>query len=118
MVIVGTNDLETGGRQYSARQLIMHEEYNQPLGSNDIGLIKIYGTFQFDEKTQPIKYSDKFVDADARDLQITGWGRLTVSKCKKMRTIFFLIIQICRFISDKWRTSNAFASATSECHSK
>lgn len=118
MVIVGTNDLESGGRQYSARQLIMHEEYNQPLGSNDIGLIKIYGTFQFDEKTQPIKYSDKFVDADARNLQITGWGRLTVSKCTEMPIIFFLTIQICRLNLDKWRTSNAFASATSECHSK
>lgn len=79
-MIVGTNDLKTGGIQYNAEQLIMHEEYNQPLGSNDIGLIKINGTIEFDEKVQPIKYSDKIVDVGARNLQITGWGRLSVSK--------------------------------------
>lgn len=80
-MIVGTNDLETGGIQYNAEQLIMHEKYNQPLASNDIGLIKINGTIKFDEKIQPIKYSSEMVDGEARNLQITGWGRLNVCTC-------------------------------------
>lgn len=78
-MIVGTNDLKTGGVRYNVEQLIMHEKYNKPLAANDIALIKINGTIEFDEKTQPIKYSDKIVGREARHLQITGWGRLTVS---------------------------------------
>lgn len=81
-MIVGTNDLKTGGIRYNVKQLIMHEKYNQPLAANDIGLIKIDGTIKFDDKVQPIKYSNKIVSQKARHLQITGWGRLNVSRLK------------------------------------
>lgn len=75
-VIVGTNDLNSGGSQYNVQKLIIHEEYDHL--ANDIGLLEINGTIEFDGiKVQPIKLSNKFIKEGAR-LQITGWGRLDV----------------------------------------
>lgn len=70
-VIVGTNDLKSGGIRYNVQKLIVHEKYNQPLLANDIGLLEVDGTIQFGEKVQPIKYSEKFVSEGAR-LLVTG----------------------------------------------
>lgn len=77
-ILVGTNDLKNGGRQYAVSKLIAHEEYNQPNFANDIGLILIDREIKFNKKVQPIKYSNKFIKAKAK-LRVTGWGRLTVS---------------------------------------
>lgn len=58
----------------------MHEKYNQPLASNDIGLIKINGTIKFDgNKIQPIKLSNKIVNENDGAARVYGWGRLNVS---------------------------------------
>lgn len=77
-VLVGTNDLTSGGQRYKIKEMIRHEQYNQPSFANDIGLIRIDGRIEFNEKVQPIKYSDKFVEGGTH-LQTTGWGRLNVS---------------------------------------
>lgn len=78
-MVVGTTDLKSGGTQYTVKTLIVHEKYNDPLLANDIGLLEINGTIQFDgEKVQPISYSDRFVGEGER-LLITGFGRLGVS---------------------------------------
>lgn len=76
--MVGTNDLKSGGALYKVRKLIAHEEYNRPQFANDVGLILIDGKIEFNEKVQPIKYSNKFVKAGS-ELRVTGWGRLSVS---------------------------------------
>lgn len=78
-MIVGTNDLSTGGIRYNVQKLIIHEKYNKPLAANDIGLIKINGTIKFDGKNvQPIKYSKKKVKEGVKNLLVSGWGRLNV----------------------------------------
>lgn len=77
-ILVGTNDLKNGGKQYPVSKLIPHEEYNKPSFANDVGLILIDGEIEFNEKVQPIKYSNKFVKAGTK-LRVTGWGRLSVS---------------------------------------
>lgn len=75
---MGTNDLKKGGSFYKAEKLITHEQYNQPHFAYDIGLIQVHGEIEFNEKVQPIKYSNKII-ADGVSLQVTGWGRLSVS---------------------------------------
>lgn len=77
-ILVGTNDLNSGGQRYKVQKVIQHERYNQPSFANDIGLVRIDGRIKFNEKVQPIKYSNKFVDGGA-ELQTTGWGRLNAS---------------------------------------
>lgn len=76
-ILVGTNDLKSGGKQYPVSKLIAHEDYNQPSFANDVGLILIDGEIEYNEKVQPIKYSNKFVKAGTK-LRVTGWGRLSV----------------------------------------
>lgn len=75
-ILVGTNDLKTGGTLYKVSKLIAHEKYNRPSFANDIGLILIDGEIEFKEKVQPIKFSKKFIKAGTK-LRVTGWGRLS-----------------------------------------
>lgn len=88
--MVGTNDLQTGGQRYKVKELITHEQYNQPEFANDIGLVRIDGRIEFNENVQPIKYSDKFVE-DGTRLITTGWGRLSVTQfpCKNKTLLSF-----------------------------
>ncbi|XP_055306211.1 chymotrypsin-1-like [Sitodiplosis mosellana] len=74
-VLVGTNDLQSGGTRYTPKKYIVHEKYNQPDFANDIGLIQVE-KIEFNKKVQPIKYSSKFVEGGAA-LLATGWGRLS-----------------------------------------
>lgn len=78
-ILVGTNDLESGGTRYKPRRFIENKKYGgSEKPSYDIGLIHIGGTIEFDEKVQPINYTTNFVQAGQR-LQVTGWGKLSVS---------------------------------------
>lgn len=77
-ILVGTNNLKSGGKFYQPEKFIAHEKYHHPSFSYDIGLILIDGEIEFNEKVQPIKYSTKFVEAGSK-LRLTGWGRLSVS---------------------------------------
>lgn len=74
--MVGTNDLRSGGQRYKVKKLIQHEKYNRPPFAYDIGLIRVDGRIEFNEKVQPIKYSNKFVEGGTH-LQTTGWGRVS-----------------------------------------
>lgn len=77
-ILVGTNNLKSGGTSYKVHKFIAHENYNQPPFAYDIGLILIDGEIEFNEKVQPIKCSNKFVKAGSK-LSVTGWGRFNVS---------------------------------------
>lgn len=69
--------MESGGQRYKVDKVIQHEQYNKPAFANDIGLVKIKGKIEFNEKVQPIKYSNKFVEGGTK-LSTTGWGRIRV----------------------------------------
>lgn len=77
-MLVGTNDLGSGGTRYKSQKFIVNERYNQPSFANDIGLLRVNGKIELNEKVQPIKYSNEFVKGGTT-LQATGWGRLSVS---------------------------------------
>lgn len=70
-ILVGTNDLYSGGKRYKVKQVIPHERYNEPSFANDIGVVRIDGKIEFNEKVQPIKYSKRVVESGAH-LQTTG----------------------------------------------
>lgn len=64
-ILVGTNDLKTGGTRYKVSALYHHSRYDQPRFANDIGLIRINGTINFTTSVQPIEYSPKEVQQNS-----------------------------------------------------
>lgn len=69
--------MKLGGQRYKVKEVIQHEQYNKPPFANDIGLVRINGKIEFNDKVQPIKYSKKFVKGGTK-LSTTGWGRISV----------------------------------------
>lgn len=76
-VMVGSTVLGQG-TYYKAQQFIKHEQYNDPEFANDIGLILIQGSMQFNQNVKPISYSNRDVSPGAYVIA-TGWGLTSVS---------------------------------------
>lgn len=76
-VLVGTNDLESGGARYSVEKLITHESYNTPYYAYDIAVIKVKNSIEFNDRVQPIELSEAEIQ-DKSVVQLTGWGLLGV----------------------------------------
>lgn len=76
-ILVGTNDLNSGGTYYKPEAYVKHESFNRPAFANDVAVIRVNGSIEFNDRVQPIEYSPDEVPNDA-DVQLTGWGRLRV----------------------------------------
>lgn len=76
-ILVGTNDLTSGGKYYKVAKLTAHESYNNPRLAYDIAVIELQDKIEFNEKVQPIELSKGEVPDGAR-VQLTGWGLLNV----------------------------------------
>ena len=81
-ILVGTNDLQSGGTRYTPKKFIIHEEYDRPRFANNIALLLVE-KIEFNDRVQPVKYSKKFVESGERIL-VTGWGSLSVSSLEKL----------------------------------
>lgn len=80
-ILVGTNQLDRGGRRYRIRGLSHHEyRANRHTQLFDIALVYVDGSIEFNDKVQPIKYSTEEVGS-GENLQVTGWGLLNVRIC-------------------------------------
>lgn len=77
-VLVGTNDLKSGGAYVEVDDFIAHPQYKRSRFSYDIGLIRVQGEIQFNDKVQPIKFTRNEVCGGVF-LRAFGWGRLSVS---------------------------------------
>ncbi|XP_059060363.1 chymotrypsin-2-like [Achroia grisella] len=75
-VVVGTNSLKTGGDRYSVDSIIIHQDYDSYLITNDVSLIKVTESIEFTDKIKPIALPDHDTDAGA-SLLLSGWGRLS-----------------------------------------
>lgn len=75
---VGSNDVDLGGVLYRSDKFYTHADYNNPMLANDIGLIRVKGTIQFDDRVQPIELSSEEVPNGA-EVTLSGWGGLRVS---------------------------------------
>ena len=76
-VMVGSTVLGQG-TYYKAQQFIKHERYNNPDFANDIALILVQGSIQFNQNVRPISYSSRDVSPGAHVIA-TGWGLTSVS---------------------------------------
>lgn len=73
--MVGTNDLKTGGKFYKIEKYIAHEDHGDFVSTyyNDIAVLRVQESIEFNDKVQPIEYSPEQVAPDSL-LTITGWG--------------------------------------------
>ncbi|KAL4707266.1 hypothetical protein ACJJTC_019804 [Scirpophaga incertulas] len=70
--VVGTTNLDYGGREYEVKNIILHEEYNSTSRTNDIAIIRIKGLFHFLD-VEILKVSEEeLVEGD--EVIITGFG--------------------------------------------
>lgn len=76
-IVVGINDLWSNGTRYKVQEVHSHDDYNDPRWANDIAVVEIDGTIEFNDKVQPIKYSNQFVEKDTK-VQTIGWRRFGV----------------------------------------
>lgn len=99
-ILVGTNDLTTGGTYYKVERYATHERYF--LIFNDIAVIRVQGKIEFTNRVQPIELLSDHEVPDQADVQLTGWGDLKVIEKyekieiliqKKKPTLFRNILQ-------------------------
>ncbi|XP_037041568.1 chymotrypsin-1-like [Bradysia coprophila] len=76
-ILVGTNNLSSGGTYYGVERLIPHEHFDTPDAANDVALVKIRGSIQFNKHVKPIELDEEEVP-DGAVVQLTGWGRMEV----------------------------------------
>lgn len=76
-ILAGTSKLRGGGgKRYLVQSIKVHPNYKE-LVTSDIAVMKINGTFDFDDpKIAPIKYSSQAVGGGV-NLTLTGWGYTT-----------------------------------------
>lgn len=77
-VLVGTNDLRSGGTYYKVEAIYVHPQFNKPMYANDIAVLRVRDSIEMNEKVQPIELESEEVP-DGSTLQLTGWGSLKVS---------------------------------------
>lgn len=108
-ILVGTNKLSTGGSYYRAAKTIPHENFNKPLVdepesgelqfANDIALIQTETPIKFNKNVNPIEFSNKEVEVNAENLQITAFGILNVSVFFCILTVFAAIFSFVIILS-------------------
>lgn len=76
--MVGTNDLWSRATRYSVAEVIHHDDYNYPRMANDLAIVEINGTIEFNDKVQAIQYSNRIIEKNS-NVQAIGWGRFGVS---------------------------------------
>lgn len=82
-VLVGTHDLERGGRRISLRAIRLHEGYVNAPDGNDIALLKLARPV----RVSPVGLADgeriSELTTPGSMVTVTGWGRLRPLRCKK-----------------------------------
>lgn len=114
-ILVGTNDRNSGGTYYTPEHIEKHESFNRPAFANDVAVIRVKGTIEFNDRVQPIEYSPDEVPNDA-DVLLTGWGRLRVRISNRKMHIFCCFTHLRRIFcfSVGWRKSTSFADNKTE----
>lgn len=63
--------------EYNVEKLIKHKRYASGLFGDDIGLIRVEGTIEFNSLVQPIEYSKEKVEANST-LQLSNYDFVSV----------------------------------------
>ncbi|KAK4873167.1 hypothetical protein RN001_015196 [Aquatica leii] len=72
-IVVGSNQLSSGGLWYSVSRYVMHEQYDSNLLTDDIAVIKVLDPIQFTTHIQPVVVDDTFISADV-ECVLSGFG--------------------------------------------
>ena len=80
LVVVGSNKLNFGGVAYQSKKLIHHPDFSMQGVLNDVGLILVNDTIQFNDNVRAIDLPNENVNVDGYPAVVAGWGKLEVSK--------------------------------------
>lgn len=78
LVVVGAQRTSEGGRFYNVSEIHAHGNFSFSTLADDIALLRLNETIEYDELVQPIPFSEEFVGAGEPALA-SGWGTLTVT---------------------------------------
>lgn len=84
--------MSSGGTRYRIRDFIIHENYDDIIHANDIGLLRTKVPIEFNARVQPIPMSAKEVP-DGSNLVVTGWGQRSKNLVKKPDKLQILYVQ-------------------------
>lgn len=72
-ILVGTDNLKSGGKYYPVGRLFKHDDYDKDLHRNDLTVIRMQEKFEFGDHVQPIELSSKEAP-DGASLEFFGFG--------------------------------------------
>ncbi|KAK4873166.1 hypothetical protein RN001_015195 [Aquatica leii] len=72
-IVVGSNQLSSGGVWYSVSRYIIHEQWNSVVATDDIAVIKVLGPIKFTTYIQPIVVGNTFTQGGA-ECVLSGFG--------------------------------------------
>ena len=81
-VLVGTHDLDRGGRLLDVRAIHVHENYSAPTKGNDIALLRLARAAGVAEVELPTAERAEAVAAPGTPATAIGWGLLRPLQCK------------------------------------
>ena len=82
-MLVGTNDLDEGGRRIDVSAIRMHEDYLNPPSGSDIALLKLAESAGVHAVTLPDAAYSAEVAVPGVTATVTGWGLLRPLDCKR-----------------------------------
>lgn len=78
-ILVGTNNLSTGGKYYNVSVSIAHENFTKQTKDFDIGLLKTEEQIEYNDKVQPIKLASRHpIESNGTHVKLAGWGKIKV----------------------------------------
>ncbi|KAF5285990.1 hypothetical protein FQR65_LT12987 [Abscondita terminalis] len=73
IVLVGTNNLQSGGQKHSIEQVIVHDEFDPYIVKNDIALLKLSKNVNISDIVKIVPF-DSVPPPDYSACQLSGWG--------------------------------------------
>ncbi|XP_053620219.1 chymotrypsin-1-like isoform X2 [Plodia interpunctella] len=71
--VVGTNQLRAGGKSYTIRKIVPHEDYDDDIIKNDIAILFTDEEIDFGSIVDAVELNDEPVER-GEDMMLTGWG--------------------------------------------
>ncbi|XP_013107702.1 chymotrypsin-2 [Stomoxys calcitrans] len=103
-ILTGAQNLKNNtGNYYYADRIVMHCSYNNPAYANDIALIHLNSSIEFDNHTKAVEYNNEPLK-DGDELVLTGWGTLSlggeVPQMLQTLTVKYVPFNECRAAHD------------------
>ncbi|CAF4836816.1 unnamed protein product [Pieris macdunnoughi] len=107
-IVVGSHQIKSGGQRYKIKKLMPHEQFSKVTAKNDVGVIQVEGSIQYNNNVQPIGLSNRQVPVGTTCL-LTGWGLVNKEKNivpNNLQMLFFRTISNSDCTRQLSRTNN------------